>query len=162
MPTTAEIACQQFVIDGAEETIFSAKKFGDVFSPPYHGPRNIPIVVNLEAGDNYVHFPIVRTGYYAIYFDTVFKPNSDTDADPDSVTLYYGGVNQNIDPSKEDITGTSISIKEAHLGGCQAFKSGCVSTGEVVFVNDDPQPIAVRLNVSKNMTVKYIVSLFES
>ncbi|NER37598.1 MAG: hypothetical protein F6J93_27150 [Oscillatoria sp. SIO1A7] len=146
--STVDIAWQQFNIAGAEEKIQAVPKLSDVFSPPHHGPRNIPISVQLlENLDNqpeysYVHFPIVRTGKYAIYLDTpgVFHG------------FIYGGTNQNTG------TGTEIPITKTSKG---SFQEGFVSQNDIIFNQNDPQPIAIRLkNTQPGKTIKYIVSLF--
>lgn len=147
MSYTADIACQQFNIVGAGETIKAVPKLSDVFSPQHHGPRNIPISVQLLEGEySYVHFPIVRTGLYAIYLDT-----------PDVFdALIYGGTNQNTG------TGTEIPTGKTSIGGCKSFAEGWVSTGDIIFNQNDPQPIAIRLRNKGNAgkKIKYIVSLF--
>jgi len=149
MSYTANIACQQFNISGAGEEIQAISKLSDVFSPRHHGPRNIPISVKLPEDHNlkysYVHFPIVRTGQYAVYLDTpgVFD------------TMIYGGSNQNTG------TGTEISTDRVSVGDCKSFAEGFVSTGEIIFNQNDPQPIAIRLlnEGNRGKTIKYIVSL---
>ncbi|MBP0017689.1 MAG: hypothetical protein J7647_09035 [Cyanobacteria bacterium SBLK] len=147
MSYTANIACQQFGIVGAGETIQAVSQLSDVFSPPHHGPRDIPISVKLSPGDNYVHFPIVRTGRYAIYLDTshIFKG------------MIYSGINQNTG------TGTPIATGPIRIGGCKDFAEGFVSIGDIIFTNDDPQPIAIHLSNpgASEITIKYIVSLFQ-
>ena len=149
MSNTADIACQQFNISGAGEKIHAVPELSDVFAPPHHGPRDIPISVDLltDSEYSYVHFPIVRTGRYAIYLDTpgVFEG------------LVYSGTNQNTG------TGTPISTEPTSTGGCQSFAEGFVSSEEIIFTQNDPQPVAIRLlnrgNAGKK--IQYIVSLFE-
>ncbi|MEM9272938.1 MAG: hypothetical protein AAGA80_08245 [Cyanobacteria bacterium P01_F01_bin.143] len=149
MSYTANIACQQFNIKGAGETIQAVPQLSDVFSPPYHGPRDIPITVHLlKDGDySYVHFPIVRTGRYAIYLDTagVFD------------AMIYNGSNQNTG------TGTEISTGQTSVGDCKQFAEAFVSTGEIIFNQNDPQPIAIRLRNQGDECppTRYIVSLFQ-
>ncbi|MEM6454765.1 MAG: hypothetical protein AAF772_06690 [Acidobacteriota bacterium] len=149
MSNTAHIACQQFSIQGAGETIRAVTERKDVFSPPHHGPRNIPITVHLCEGSafSYTHFPIVRTGRYAIYVDTpgVFAG------------MVYGGTNQNTG------TGTIIDFEPTSTGGCEAFAAGFVSAGEIIFTQDDPQPIALKFANGDHggKSIRYIVSLFE-
>jgi hypothetical protein len=148
MSSTANIACQQFNIVGAEEKIQAVPELSDVFSPPHHGPRSIPISVQLLENSeySYVHFPIVNTGRYAIYLDTpgVFRG------------LIYGGTNQSTG------TGTPIGTEPTSIGDCQSFAEGFVSSGEIIFNGDDPQPVAIQLsNKGKGgQTIKYIVSPF--
>lgn len=149
MSYTANIACQQFKIPGAGEEIQAVSELSNVFSPPHHGPRDIPISVQLLEGSeySYVHFPIVLTGRYAIYLDTpgVFE------------AMIYSGTNQDTG------TGTEISTGPISVGDCQNFAEGFVSTGEIIFTQNDPQPVAIRLlnkgNAGKK--IKYIVSLFQ-
>ena len=147
MSFTSNIACQQFNISGAGEEIQAVPKLSDVFSPPHHGPRDIPISVQLlEEGEySFVHFPIVRTGRYAIFLDTpgVFD------------AMIYSGSNQDTG------TGTGISTEQIDVEGCESFAQGFASTGEIIFTQNDPQPIAMRLLNSGNegKTIHYIVSL---
>lgn len=148
MSSTAQIACQQFNIEGAGETITAVSDLPDVFAPPHHGPRNVPISVQLsEEGYSYTHFPIVRTGQYAIYLDTpgVFDG------------LIYGGTNQNTG------TGTPIVTAPTDLGDCPNFAAGFRSADPIIFNNDDPQPIAIRFNNAEapGKTIRYIVSLMD-
>lgn len=113
---------------------------------PHHGPRNIPITVELVGEYNYVHFPIVRTGRYAIYLDT-----------PDVFDgLIYSGTNQNTK------TGTEISTEPIieELKDCKQFAQGVVSE-RIIFTQNDPQPVAIRLKGKAGYTIRYIVSLLE-
>lgn len=149
MPHTANIACQQFCIVGAEEEIHAAQKLEDVFNPFHHGPLNIPISVTLlEEGEySYVHFPIVRTDRYAIYLDTpdVFQ------------AMIYSGCNQNTG------TGTEIQTGKTSVEGCESFAEGFVSVGEIIFTQNDPQPVAIQLlnRGHAGKKIKYIVSPFK-
>ena len=149
MSYTANIACQQFNISGAGEEIQAVSKLSDVFSPPHHGPRDIPVSVQLleEGQYSFVHFPIVRTGRYAIFLDTpgVFD------------ALFYNGSNQNTG------TGTEISTGKIAVGDCESFAEGFSSTGEIIFNQNDPQPVAIRLKNQGNAgnTIRFIVSLFK-
>lgn len=147
--STVDIACQQFNIVGAGDTIQAVPKLSDVFSPPYHGPRNVPISVDLllksQSEYSYVHFPIVRTGKYAIYLDTagVFE------------AFIYSGTNQNTG------TGVLIPTSPTSTTACTEFVEGHVSTQDIIFTQNDPQPVAIKLkNAQHSKTIKYIVSLF--
>ena len=160
--STFEVVSQQFKIEGAVETIEVADKREDVFSPQYHGPRNIPISITLPAtnktyGDDsektpvfFVHFPIVQTARYAVYLDT--------NTEHVSCEMGYGGVNQ------KSRTGTPIptTTNPSPLLGSE-LKQSVVSNQEIIFNNDDPQPIVIFLSnkTGKKIKVKYIVSLFE-
>ena len=149
MSKTANIACQQFNIPGAGEEIHAAAELSEVFSPPHHGPRNIPITVELLKGSDYsyTHFPIVRSGRYAIYLETpdVFEG------------MVYSGQNQNTG------TGTEIATDRTSTGRCKDFAEGFVSVGEIIFTQNDPQPVALRFSNKKHggEKIRYIVSLFE-
>ena len=155
MSYTANIAYQQFNIPGAGEKIHAASKLSDVFSPPHHGPRDIPISVKLlEEGEcSYVHFPIVRTGRYAIYLDTpgVFE------------AMIYSGTNQNTGTGTEIPTGQTSTGHCKSVEDCKSFAEAYVSTCEIIFTQNDPQPVAVRLSNKGNAgkKIQYIVSLFE-
>lgn len=142
---TVEIAAKQFMISGAGETIKAVSELSDVFAPPYHGPRDIPISVELLSSEySYVHFPFVNTGKYAIYLDT-----------PDIFDGFiYAGTNQSTG------TGTPIATEPTSVGGSGAFAQGFVSTGEIIFNGNDPQPIAIRLKNANNTgkMIRYIVS----
>lgn len=149
MSFTSNIACQQFNISGAGETIHAVPELGEVFAPPHHGPRNVPITVELLSDSDYsfTHFPIVRTGRYAIFLDTpgVFDG------------MVYIGQNQNTG------TGTPIGTGETSTGDCEPFAEAFVSFSEVIFNHTSPQPVALRFNNAGNggKTIRYIVSLFE-
>jgi len=146
---TANIACQQFDIVGAGQEIQAVSKLENVFSPPHHGPLEIPISVTLlEQGEySYVHFPIVRTGRYAIYLDTPDVFNA----------LIYSGRNQNTG------TGTEIQAGKTSVGDCKSFAEGFVSVGEIIFTQNSPQPIAIQLlnKGHAGKKIKYIVSLLK-
>ena len=156
--TTILMACEQFAIDNAKETIKAVSLSADespppqaVFSPPHHGPRNIPIAVTIPKGHSFTHFPIVRTGKYAVFIGS---------GAPDvTVTgFYYPGINQNT------CTGTPIAINAVDTtkinNNCQSFQAGSVSASEIIFSRDDPQPIAIGFkNSGDQLTIEYIVTL---
>ncbi|MEM7243324.1 MAG: hypothetical protein AAF429_14160 [Pseudomonadota bacterium] len=142
MSNTVSIAQQQFHISGAGETIQAVPNLEDVFAPPHHGPRNVPITVELVGdGTCYTHFPIVNTGRYAIYLD------SDGAFDG----FIYGGQNQSTG------TGTPIGSSPTDSGD---FAAGFVSDGEIIFANDDPSPIAIKLTGAAGTKLRYIVTAF--
>lgn len=63
-----QLAADQFQVPNAAETIVPASELADVFSPPHHGPRNVPIAVHdVDHGDNFTHFPIVNSGTYYLF-----------------------------------------------------------------------------------------------
>jgi hypothetical protein len=156
--TTILMACEQFAIDNAKETIKAVSLRANespppqaVFSPPYHGPRNIPIAVIIPKGNSFTHFPIVRTGKYAIFIGS---------GTPDvTVTrFYYPGINQNT------CTGTPIVIDDIDTTkinkNCASFKAGYVSASKIIFTRDDPQPIAIGFdNTGDQSIIEYIVTL---
>lgn len=142
MTSTVRIACEQFNIPGAGETIQAVADLPDVFAPPHHGPRNVPITVELVGnGTCYTHFPIVDTGKYAVFLDTenVFDG------------FIYGGQNQSSG------TGTPIATEAIESGSLAA---GFCSSGEIIFASDDPSPIAIKLKGTAGTTVRYIVSAY--
>ena len=149
MSSTAEIACKQAGIPGAGEEIQAVADLSEVFAPPHHGPRNVPIAVKLLEGPDYsyTHFPIVRTGRYAIYLKEagVF------------VGMVYSGQNQNTG------TGTEIPTERTGTAECPHFAEGFVSVGEIIFTQNDPQPVALRFSNERygGQKIHYIVSLFE-
>ncbi|MEM8962248.1 MAG: hypothetical protein AAGD38_12265 [Acidobacteriota bacterium] len=147
MSSTAHIACQQFNIQGAGEEIYAVSALSDVFAPPHHGPRNVPITVKPSDSEySYTHFPIVRTGRYAIYLETpgIFRG------------MVYGGQNQNTR------TGTEIETERTDPGDCQ-FHEAYVSVGPIIFNQNDPQPVALRFSNKGqgDKPIRYIVSLVE-
>ena len=149
MSDTAIVACQQFNIRGAGEEIHAVGSLSEVFAPPFHGPRNVPITVRLlkDSKYSYTHFPIVRTGCYAIYLEEagIFAG------------MIYSGQNQNTG------TGTEIPVEDTDTGGCENFAEGFVSAGEVIFTQNDPQPVALKFANKRlgGKPIRYIVSLFE-
>ncbi|MEM1204405.1 MAG: hypothetical protein AAGN66_14325 [Acidobacteriota bacterium] len=151
MPKTADIACQQFMIEGAGETIQAVPELDEVFSPPHHGPRNVPITVKLLKASkhkySYTHFPIVRTGRYAIYLDTAGAFDG----------MVYSGTNQNTG------TGTPIPTRRTNTGGCKCFEDAAISKDKIIFTQNDPQPVALRFSNKKHggKKIRYIVSLVD-
>ncbi|MEM9597782.1 MAG: hypothetical protein AAGD06_26180, partial [Acidobacteriota bacterium] len=96
---------------------------------------------------SYTHFPIVRTGRYAIYLDTAGAFDG----------MVYSGTNQNTG------TGTEIPTRRTNTGNCKRFKDGFISDGEIIFTQNDPQPVALRFSNKKHggKKIRYIVSLVE-
>ncbi len=65
---TSTVMCKQFAIENAARTVEPSKDLDEVFSPPHHAPRNIPISVELPADTlSSIHFPIVEPGTYFVY-----------------------------------------------------------------------------------------------
>jgi len=162
--TDIKVVYKQFNIEGAEEKLGVAHTLEDVFSPPHHGPRNVPIEITLPPigtpiGDgktvgeySYMHFPIVETGEYAIYLDRedVFEPDTDIHN-----IMIYAGTNQTTGTGTEIKTIPAPTLAESS----SSIKLGFVSAEKIIFSSDDPQPIAIRFpNQDKEVTVKYIVS----
>lgn len=144
-----QLASDQFRVPNAEEGIAPTSELSDVFSPPHHGPRNVPIVVDdVDHGDNFTHFPIVNSGFYYL-----FLPH-----EPEAVEVYdmhYHGPSQR-EPHYYPIE--LEKIKKKHLEG-SGFEQGFVSKSPVIFNQGDPQPIAIHFSVKSNdaKPLKYIV-----
>ncbi|MEM6829460.1 MAG: hypothetical protein AAF551_03015 [Bacteroidota bacterium] len=144
-----QLASDQFQVPNATEHISAVPDISNVFSPPHHGPRNVPVeVTNSGDGEKFTHFPIVNSGFYYVFLpdpaDTV-----------EVVRMNYHGPSQHsphfypiaLEPVAEDLSGTP-------------FKQGFKSKDVVIFNQSDPQPIAIHFNiktVEPHFSLKYIV-----
>jgi len=153
-----KLASDQFQVPNATETITAVPEISDVFSPPHHGPKNIPIAATtVGPGDyneenpesNYTHFPIVNSGYYCLFLtnktDHVKVQN-----------MHYHGPSQQ-DPAYYPIA--LSSIPQQHLKETK-FAQGFSTKSIVIFNQGDPQPIATHFNVnleSRTESLNYIV-----
>ncbi|MEM6719017.1 MAG: hypothetical protein AAF611_06875 [Bacteroidota bacterium] len=148
-----KLASDQFQVPNATETIIPASDLPDVFAPPHHGPRNVPIAVkDVDHGDNFTHFPIVNSGTYYLFLPHEAKAVEVFD-------MHYNGPSQQ-SPSYFPIELTKI--KEDDLAGTP-FKQGYVTSEKsspVIFNQSDPQPIAIHFSVRSDeddFKLKYIV-----
>ncbi|MEM9547841.1 MAG: hypothetical protein AAGA77_17795 [Bacteroidota bacterium] len=145
-----KLASDQFSVPNAEDQILAVSELPDVFAPPHHGPRNIPIgVTNVDHGDNFTHFPIVNSGTYYLFLPHEAQAVEVFD-------MHYNG------PSQQDPNYFPIeleSIPEADLKG-SPFKQGFRTKSTVIFNQGDPQPIAIHFSVRSdedNFKLQYIV-----
>ena len=145
-----KLAADQFVVPNATQTIVSASELSDVFSPPHHGPKNVPIGINhVDHGDNFCHFPIVNSGTYYL-----FLPHEAMEVEV--FDFHYNGPSQQ-EPSYYPIELEALSADD--LVGTP-FKQGFKTRSTVIFNQSDPQPIAIHFSVRSdddNFTLKYIV-----
>jgi hypothetical protein len=143
-----KLASDQFQVENAEETIMPASELSDVFAPPHHGPRSVPIVVqDVDHGDNFTHYPIVNYGYYCL-----FLPHEIHEVEV--YDMHYNGPAQK-SPNYLHIELNSIPTEELD----DKFRQGFVTRDLVVFNQGDPQPIAIHFSVKTDddFILKYIV-----
>ncbi|MEM7039505.1 MAG: hypothetical protein AAF570_21200 [Bacteroidota bacterium] len=145
-----KMASDQFNVPNAGDTISPASELADVFSPPHHGPQNIPISVrDVDHGDNFTHFPIVNscTSYLFLPYEA---------RDVEVFDMHYNG------PSQQSPTFFPIELKKiakADLEG-SGFEQGYVTRSTVIFNQGDPQPIAIHFSVRSDeddFQLRYIV-----
>ncbi|MEO1258857.1 MAG: hypothetical protein AAFZ15_08660 [Bacteroidota bacterium] len=145
-----KLASDQFNVKNAADNIVPASELSDVFAPPHHGPRNIPIhVKDVDHGDNFTHFPIINSGTYYLFLPHEAK-------EVEVFDLHYNGPSQQ-DPSYFPIELSPISQNDLKGSG---FKQGFVTKSTVIFNQSDPQPIAVHFSVRSDeddFVLKYIV-----
>ncbi|WP_075344642.1 hypothetical protein [Tenacibaculum agarivorans] len=145
-----KLASDQFQVPNAEERISPVSELSDVFAPPHHGPRNVPIeVAKVDHGDNFTHFPIVNSGVYYL-----FLPHEAEDVEV--FDMHYNGPSQH-DPHYYPIELEEIPSKA--LSG-SPFKQGFKSKTTIIFNQSDPQPIAIHFSVRSDeddFVLKYIV-----
>jgi hypothetical protein len=145
-----KLASDQFQVVNAKEHISVAADLPDVFAPPHHGPRNVPIeVAQLDHGDNFTHFPIVNSGTYYLFLPHEKRAVEVFD-------MHYNGPSQQ-EPHYHPIELESIPAKE--LAG-SPFKQGFKSKSDVIFNQGDPQPIAIHFSVKSDeddFALQYIV-----
>ena len=144
------LAAAQFLIPNAEKTIVPASEISNTFSPPHHGPQNVPIHVNgVDHGDNFTHYPIVNSGTYYLFLPHEVEAVEVFD-------MHYHGPSQQ-DPSYFPIELEAIPSTE--LSG-SPFKQGFKTRSTVIFNQNSPQPIAIHFSVRSdddNFALKYIV-----
>ncbi len=145
-----QLAADQFQVPNATESIVPASEHSDVFSPPHHGPRNVPIAVtNVDHGDNFTHFPIVNSGTYYL-----FLPHEKEAVEV--FDMHYNGPSQT-SPSYFPID--LEAIPPSDLEGTP-FKQGFKSSSTIIFNQGDPQPIAIHFSVKSDddgFALQYIV-----
>jgi len=145
-----KLAADQYSVPNAAETIVPASELPDVFAPPHHGPRNVPIhVADVDHGDNFTHYPIVNSGTYYL-----FLPHEKHEVEV--FDMHYNG------PSQQDPNYWPIELKQLHhkeLDGTP-FQQAFETTSTVIFNQGDPQPIAIHFSVKTDESdffLKYIV-----
>lgn len=144
------LAADQYHIENAVDTIAPASELEDVFSPPHHGPRHIPIsVADADHGDNFTHFPIVNGGVYYL-----FLPHEQSEVEV--FDMHYNG------PAQQEPAYMHIELDPIDAEALQGtpFKQGFKSKSPIVFNQSDPQPIAIHFSVRSDETgfaFQYIV-----
>ncbi|MEO1516190.1 MAG: hypothetical protein AAFV95_14290 [Bacteroidota bacterium] len=150
MPEIVKLASDQFSVQNATNPIHSVSELSDVFSPPHHGPRNVPIgVQGVDHGDNFTHFPIVTSGTYFLFLPHEYQAVEVFD-------MHYHGPSQQ-GPSYFPIELESLS--EEDLAG-SPFKQGFKTKSTVIFNQNSPQPIAIHFSVKSDedeFLLRYIV-----
>ena len=145
-----KLASDQFQVPNATESISSASELSDVFSPPYHGPKNIPIeVADVDHGDNFTHFPIVNSGVYYL-----FLPHEKETVEV--FDMHYNG------PSQQSPHYFPIELEALPASALTGspFKQGFKSATNIIFNQGDPLPIAIHFSVKSDedqFAMKYIV-----
>ncbi|MEO0731401.1 MAG: hypothetical protein AAFZ52_01100 [Bacteroidota bacterium] len=151
LSTTVSVAAGQFSIPHAGQTIIPASELSDVFSPPHHGPRNVPIqVMEVDHGDNFTHFPIIDSGIYYLLLPHEME-------EVEVFDLHYHGPSQQ-EPHYFPIELEALGEKE--LAGTP-FKQGFKTKSAVIFNQNSPQPIAIHFSVrsdADDFTLKFIVA----
>ncbi|MEO1418680.1 MAG: hypothetical protein AAFW00_25600 [Bacteroidota bacterium] len=150
LETPIAVAAAQYSIPHAEHSIAAVSELSDVFSPPHHGPRNVPIwVENVDHGDNFTHFPIINSDTYYL-----FLPHEAEEAEV--FDMHYHGPSQQ-EPNYYPIELEALTPEELKD---TPFKQGFKTKSTVIFNQSDPQPIAIHFSVrseADSFTLKYIV-----
>ncbi|MEL6558442.1 MAG: hypothetical protein AAFQ94_09675 [Bacteroidota bacterium] len=145
-----QLASDQFHIKNAGEEISPTSELDEVFAPPHHGPRNVPIEATpVDHGDNFTHFPIVNSGTYYL-----FLPHETESVEV--FDMHYNG------PSQRSPHYPHIELEELPKGKVREgkFKQGFKSKHPVIFNQSDPQPIAIHFSVredDEDFVLRYIV-----
>jgi len=145
-----QLAADQYQVPNAAETIAPASELADVFIPPHHGPRNIPIqVARVDHGDNFTHFPIVTSGTYYLFLPHEAEAVEVFD-------MHYNG------PSQQGSQYYPIDLEAIPASALtnSPFKQGFVPKSTIIFNQSDPQPIAIHFSVKSDaddFLLKYIV-----
>lgn len=156
-----QLAADQYSVNNAADTISSVLQIEDVFAPPFHGPRHIPIHATLDSEDQgdakpddhgkvdlYTHFPIVNSGTYYLFM-------SEESADVEVVDMHYNG------PSQQKPHYPHIELVEINYDLSDTpFSKMFQTQSKVIFNQGDPQPIVLHFAVDEGdlkNTIKYIV-----
>ena len=144
-----QLAYDQFHVKNAADLIVPASELEDVFAPPFHGPRNVPIhVQDVDHGDNFTHYPIVNSGTYYLFLPHEAK-------EVEVFDMHYNG------PSQQAPHYFPIELKKIpkeELDG--KFAQGFYTKDTVIFNQGDPQPIAIHFSVradNDDFLLSYIV-----
>lgn len=147
-----ELAHDQFTVKNATDCIEAVQQLSDVFSPPHHGPRNIPIkATKVLIGNNFTHFPIVTPATYYLFV-------VEGDKEVQIVDMHYNGPSQQL--NSEGNRYLPIELKKIKKDDLKPpFKQGYYSESEIVFNQGDPQPIAIHFEtLTENVKeLNYIV-----
>lgn len=135
-----QLASDQFQVNNATENIRSIQKISDVFSPPHHGPRNVPICAKeFQKGKNFTHFPIVTPKTYYLFLKQSAEEIQVED-------MHYNGPSQQYNNEEDKYLQIELTaIEKKDLQG-SPFKQGFYSKSEIVFNQGDPQPIVIHFN----------------
>lgn len=148
-----KLASDQFQVANATECIQAVQNIEDVFSPPHHGPMNIPIKAsNIKPGENYTHFPIVTPGTYYL-----FLPHREDDVEV--TDMHYNGPSQQLNHEGNRYYPIELEkLLPIDLRGTP-FKNGFKSKLPIVFNQGNPQPIAIHFEtlLKEANYLKYIV-----
>lgn len=133
-----QLASDQFQVTNATENILAIQDISEVFSPQYHGPKNIPICANdVVIGNNFTHFPIVTPKKYYLFL-TLGEDKVKI------VDMHYNGPSQQLNSEGNRYLPIELTpINDTDLSG-SPFKQGFYSDSEIVFNQSDPQPIAIH------------------
>ena len=143
--TPAEAQAQYKAVTTFYE-VTAAQTLGGVFSPPHHGPRNIPITVSaLASGDTFTHFPIVESGTYALF---IKSPAANVTA-----TFLTGGA-YSVEIATTPLTGSDLNGS----GSDGYFTYGIKTTQPIDFNGGDPNPVAIQFTGPTSAEIKYIVT----
>lgn len=133
-----QLASDQFQVTNATENILAVQDISEVFSPPYHGPINVPICArHVVIGDNYTHFPIVTPNTYYLFL----TQGAD---EVKVVDMHYNGPSQQLNSEGNRYLQIELTPIDAKSLKGSPFKQGFYSESEIVFNQSDPQPIAIH------------------
>lgn len=132
-------ACDNFQNETVEQKSVTPT-FADVFAPDYHADLDVPVEVTLPAGDSYIHFPIMETGAYVLFLDTVDVFDSAYDRFETALNVTGGVPN----------------------GMCETVLTDHYHIDATLDASQPPVPGVLKFNTSTaNTTVRFIIMLHE-
>jgi hypothetical protein len=131
-------ACQMYAEDPVEEKAVTSV-FAEVFAPAHHADLDAIVEVDLAGGDqSFIHFPVVESGDYVVFFDTT--------------GVFDGALDRNETPLAAEAGGSNLECPEVWV---DHHHISVTYDGE----GGDPVPAVLRFDSESAQTVRFLIRL---